>query len=361
MAEVSLQHVSHRYPGADSLTLNDLSLRIEPGTRHALLGSSGAGKTTLLNMLSGLEAPSAGRILIDGRDVSEVAPAARNVTQVFQFPVLYESLSVAHNLQFPLKTRGVSATERRRRADEIAQRLGIADLLERKPGSLSLFQKQLVAIGRALVRPDVSLVLLDEPLTAVEPATKWQLRRVLKQVQKELGATMIYVTHDQTEALTFADRISVLHRGEVLQTGSADRLVNKPSHEYVASFIGTPGMNLLPGAVRGQWLMIGEHAVCALAGAAAGPCTVGFRPEWARVAKASVGTSGIPIDIVSVRTSGVRAGHPVGVVAAQLDGRPVNVRQTLDVGPGGDHHVLQVDGAVAFREGRLLAARNGDA
>jgi glycerol transport system ATP-binding protein len=175
---------------------------------------------------------------------------------VFQFPVLYESLSVAKNLQFPLRTRGYTAAEQRRRATAVAEGLGISDLLESRPQALSLFQKQLVAIGRALVRPDVALVLLDEPLTAVEPATKWQLRRVLKQAQEQLGATMIYVTHDQTEALTFADKISLLHRGEILQTATAERLFNKPANEYVAGFIGSPGMNLVPGEVRGGALFV---------------------------------------------------------------------------------------------------------
>lgn len=360
MAEVVLQGVSHRYPSADLSTLDELSLTIESGTRHALLGSSGAGKTTLLNMLSGLEAPSGGRILFDGRDVSGLPPGERNVTQVFQFPVLYESLSVANNLQFPLKTRGFAVAERRQRAQEMAQRLGIADLLPRKPHTLSLFQKQLVAIGRALVRPDVSLVLLDEPLTAVEPATKWQLRRVLKQVQQELGATMIYVTHDQTEALTFADQISVLHGGEVLQTATAERLYNKPANEYVASFIGSPGMNLVSGEVRRQSLMIGEHEVSTIAAAAPGPCMVGFRPEWASVVNASAGAVGVPVDVVSARTLGVKGRHPIGIVTAEIFGTRINVRQKL--GPqAGDGCLLQVRDAVAFRDGQRLAARHGGA
>ena len=358
MAEVVLQGVSHRYPGAQQPTLRDLDLRIEPGSRHSLLGSSGAGKTTLLNMLSGLESTSEGRILFDGRDVSGLNPVERNVTQVFQFPVLYESLNVARNLEFPLKNRGVGATERHRRARDIANRLGIEELLERKPQTLSLFQKQLVAIGRALVRPDVSLVLLDEPLTAVEPATKWQLRRVLKHAQEELGATMIYVTHDQTEALTFADQISVLHDGELLQTDSPENLVNQPAHEYVASFIGSPGMNLMPGEVRRQALMVGEHEVLAAPDTAAGDCTVGFRPEWASLAT-SPDAAGIPVDVVALRTLGVRGRAPVGIVTARLLGQDIFLRQALDVKVG-DRLPLQLQKVVAFRQGRQLPLGVGD-
>lgn len=362
MAEVVLQGVSHVYAGAQETTVTDLDLRIASGSRHALLGSSGAGKTTLLNMLSGLEVPSAGQILIDGRDVSGSPPGERNLTQVFQFPVLYESLNVAKNLQFPLKTRGYSAAEQRRRGRDIAELLGITALLPRKPSSLSLFQKQLVAIGRALVRPDVALVLLDEPLTAVEPAIKWQLRRVLKQVQGELDATMIYVTHDQTEALTFADRVSVLHQGKILQTDTPAGLVNKPSHEYVASFIGTPGMNLVPGEVRDASFVVADHMIAEAGSAQPGPCMVGFRPDWAAVVRPPA--RGIPVEVLGVRTMGVKARRPVGIVTARLPGAPaggaaINVRQNLDVSPG-EMGVLQVRRVVGFRYSRRMPSGGND-
>ena len=238
MAEVVLKKVSHRYSESVNDTFSNVDLVIEKGEAHALLGSSGSGKTTILNLLWGLARPSAGRVFFDGLDVTGAPPRERNVAQVFQFPVLYESLSVKENLSFPLKNLGWRGDRLKARVADIAERLELTECLNRRPDSLSLFEKQLVAIGRALVRPEIALVLLDEPLTAVEPATKWQLRRVLKQAQEELDATMIYVTHDQTEALTFADRISVLHEGEILQTGT-------PADAYRVA-----DANRLPGSCR---------------------------------------------------------------------------------------------------------------
>lgn len=352
MSRIELEGVSHRYPDAPAETFSGLSLTIGSGEAHALLGSSGAGKTTLLNLLSGIEQPSAGRITFDGRDVSRTAPRDRNVAQVFQFPVLYESLSVAENLEFPLKTRRVRAAERRDRAKAMARRLGIAELMGRRPDSLSLFEKQLVGIGRALVRPELSLVLLDEPLTAVEPSVKWQLRRELKAVQQEIGATMIYVTHDQTEALTFADRISLLHHGRILQTGSPRTLFNAPAHEQVGHFIGSPGMNLMSGEIVAGELRIAHQAVAPAGSVEPGPCTVGFRPEWARVAPISPDGAGLAGTVTATRVLGVRRGLPVGILSVDLGGCLVQVRQELAATPG-ERVAVQLD------PGRLLAFRDG--
>jgi glycerol transport system ATP-binding protein len=355
MSRIELDGVSHRYPEAPSETFAELELVIGSGEAHALLGSSGAGKTTLLNLLSGIQQPTAGRINFDGRDVSRTPPSARNVAQVFQFPVLYESLNVAENLEFPLKTRGVRAAERRRRAKAMAERLGIAALMGRRPGNLSLFERQLVAIGRALVRPELSLVLLDEPLTAVEPSIKWQLRRELKAVQQEIGATMIYVTHDQTEALTFADRISLLHRGRILQTGSARTLFSAPAHEQVGHFIGSPGMNLIPGEIAEGALRLAGRVVAPAAGAEPGPCTIGFRPEWASVAPSGPDGSGLLGTITAARVLGVRRGMPVGILSVDLGVGVVQVRQALAASPG-ERVGVNVDAGqvVAFREGWRL-------
>ena len=345
--------LAHRYPGAGEDTLAQLSLRIARGEAHALLGSSGAGKSTLVNLLSGLLRPTAGAILFDGRDVSAVLPRDRNVAQVFQFPVLYESMTVAEILAFPLRNRGWRRTDARRRAADIAERLNLTPSLGARAGSLSLFQKQLVAIGRALVRPDIALVLLDEPLTAVEPALKWQLRRVIKTVQRELGATMVYVTHDQTEALTFADRISVMHDGRILQTGSPEILYEQPDHEHVAHFIGSPGMNLLPGRVEeGAFILAGAH-IGAAAGLACGPCTIGFRPEWATLEPA--GDGGIEARVTASRVLGVQGHRPEGIVTAAIGEHVLRTRQVIDVEVG-DLVSLRVDAGrlVAFRDGIRL-------
>lgn len=347
--------MSQRYAGAAAETLSDLHLAIARGEAHALLGGSGAGKTTLINLLSGLLTPSAGTIRFDGRDVTAVAPRDRGVAQVFQFPVLYPSLTVGEMLAFPLRNRGWRRGAAERRAREIAGRLALDPWLDTRTPSLSLFQRQLVAIGRALVRPDIALVLLDEPLTAVEPATKWQLRRAIKDIQAELGATMVYVTHDQTEALTFADRISVVRDGRLLQTGTPEDLYERPVHEHVAHFIGSPGMNLLGGEVRGGALCLRDAALGPGQGLASGPCTLGFRPEWAVLRG-----GGGPARVTGVRVLGVENHRPVGIVTAELYGQVLRTRQAIDVEPGA-RATLQVDGrrVLAFRDGRRLTPDAG--
>jgi glycerol transport system ATP-binding protein len=335
LAEVLLNNLSHRYPGALADTLSNLNLHIASGEAHALLGSSGAGKSTLLNLLSGLLPGSPGQLQLGGRELAEQAPAQRGIAQVFQFPVLYEAMTVLGNLMFPLQVMGMSRSDCRRRARSLAQQLQIDHLLQRKPGRLGLFEKQLVAIGKALVRPDLALVLLDEPLTAAAPARKWRLRQTLKSLQQESGATMIYVTHDQTEALTFADRISVMHNGGILQTGTPQALLRAPAHEYVGFFVGSPGMNFLDASVaRGQCIVDGQAVGrCELA---AGPCRLGFRPEWARLSDTTQSAAtALAADITGTRVLGTHRGQTFGLVDATVAGTAVVTRQPLaDVSPG---------------------------
>ena len=351
MAEIQLRELSFRYPGAAEPTLADLSLSVARGEAHALLGSSGAGKSTLLNLLSGLLPAPPGSIYFDGEDVGERAPWARKVTQVFQFPVLYEAMTVAGNLAFPM--RELPATEQRRRAEDVAARLGIADVLHAKPARLTLVQKQLTAIGKALMRPDVSLVLLDEPLTAAEPEHKWQLRQTLRALQADLGATMIYVTHDQTEALTFADRVSVLYEGRILQTGTPEALVATPDHEHVGYFVGSPGMNLLEGEVRGGRCLVAGREIGALA-IADGPCRFGFRPEWAMLSAEREGqdSAGLPVTVRATRTLGTARGVSHGLVIAEHQGVELVTRQDLDTVAAGPAAIrIEAERLLAFRDG----------
>lgn len=343
MAKVALQNLGFRYPGASAETLVDLSLTIEDGSAHALLGGSGTGKTTLLNLFSGLLAPTTGAVIFDGRDVSTVPGRDRQVAQVFQFPVLYEGLSVLDNLAFPLRTRGWKAVAARQRALQLAQRLDIEALAPKLASTLSLFEKQLLAIGKALVRPDLALVLLDEPLTAVEPRVKWQLRKLLREVQKEEGTTMLYVTHDQTEALTFADQVSLMQEGRLIQTGTPKELHDSPDHEYVGHFIGSPGMNLVPAQVRNHRL------VCE--GVDMGPCTgaegdnyrIGFRDSWAELLPPQEISQEMPSDpmpvclpaqVRSVRLLGTRLGQPQGHCRLQLGATEVHLLTSASVSPG---------------------------
>jgi glycerol transport system ATP-binding protein len=356
MANIILDELGFAYPGAPEPTLLPLSVEIKDSEAFALLGASGAGKTTLLNLLSGLLVPTTGRILFDGVDVSTQSGSQRNLAQVFQFPVLYESLTIADNLAFPLRARkavnGFSAADIQSRVAKIAGELGIENLLKRKPKTLSLFQKQLVAIGRALMRPDVSVVLLDEPLTAVEPRTKWVLRQSLKRLQQELGVTMIYVTHDQTEALTFADRVAVMADGKILHTASPQEVYERPAHEFVGYFIGSPGMNFVAIDVAASTQMYTGNGVHESAQ------RLGFRPEWARLENASrQHTSSAvhwPGRVTHCQILGTQGGAPVGITAVLCDVGELKVRGPINAAAGSDV-VVVVDRFVSFCDEQYLA------
>ncbi len=285
MAQITLDNVAHSYranPSAPSdFALRPLDLTWEDGGAYALLGPSGSGKTTLLSILSGLLTPSQGRLLFDGRDVTALPPRARNIAQVFQFPVIYDTMTVFENLAFPLRNRGADPTKITPRVEAIAAILDLTQDLGRRAVGLTADAKQRISMGRGLVREDVAAILFDEPLTVIDPALKWQLRRQLKQIQKELNVTLIYVTHDQTEALTFADHVLVMELGAVLQQGSPQDLFEQPDHLFVAHFIGSPGMNLLPCTVTGGVANLGGQAVRVdRAGAPPGPLMFGIRPEF---------------------------------------------------------------------------------
>jgi glycerol transport system ATP-binding protein len=254
-----MENIAHRYPGAheSDYALKPLQLEWEDGGAYALLGPSGCGKTTLLNIISGLLVPSEGRVLFDGQDFTALAPQHRNIAQVFQFPVVYDTMTVAQNLEFPLKNRGVEVGERKRRVQEVLELLEMTDVASERARNLNADSKQKISLGRGLVRSDANAVLFDEPLTVIDPALKWELRAQLKKVHQSVGHTMIYVTHDQTEALTFADKVLVMREGEVLQIGTPQELFESPAHTFVGRFIGSPGMNVLPCRLRGDCALVG--------------------------------------------------------------------------------------------------------
>jgi len=289
--ELDLAHSYKPNPQQDSdYALLPLSMVFEDGGAYALLGPSGCGKTTMLNIMSGLLVPSQGKVLFDGRDMTRATPQERNIAQVFQFPVIYDTMTVAENLAFPLKNRRMPEERIRARVGQIAEMLEMSGQLDQRAAGLSADAKQKISLGRGLVRPDVSAVLFDEPLTVIDPQLKWQLRRKLKQIHHELRLTLIYVTHDQVEALTFAEHVVVMTRGRAVQVGTPAQLFERPSHAFVGHFIGSPGMNFVPLQQDGGRLLAeGQYLPlpAALAGVAPGlPLSLGIRPEYLALASA---------------------------------------------------------------------------
>ncbi len=244
MAKIELQGVRHSYDNK-KWVLGPLECLFEKHKRIALLGPSGCGKTTLLKILSGLITPTEGKVLFDGLDVTKLGPQKRKIAQVFQFPVVYDTMTVFENLAFPLLNYGMGPVEMRKRVEEMGELLELSEHFKEGAKELSPHLKQLVSLGRGLVRKDVSAVLFDEPLTAVSPRLKSFLRKKLKEIHAELELSFLYVTHDQTEALTFAEEVVVMKDGAILQQGCPRDLFENPKSSFVGHFIGTPGMNFL--------------------------------------------------------------------------------------------------------------------
>lgn len=288
MARIDLVDLAHSYGGNDapqeSFALKPVTMTWRQGGAYALLGPSGCGKTTLLNVISGIITPSRGKILFDGEDITPLSTQKRNIAQVFQFPVIYDTMTVGQNLAFPLKNRGVPKAEIDRRVADIGRLLDLEPYLNRKATRLTADAKQKISLGRGLVRSDVAAVLFDEPLTVIDPELKWQLRSKLKALHRELDLTMIYVTHDQTEALTFADTVVVMHDGRVVQSGTPAELFDKPAHTFVGYFIGSPGMNILPAEVRGREATVDGHVIALNRSydnlPAGAKIEIGVRPEF---------------------------------------------------------------------------------
>src|SRR3954451_19224535 len=287
--ELDLAHAYAPNPQREEdYALLPLRMSFEDGGAYALLGPSGCGKTTLLNIVSGLVKPSQGNVKFDGTTVTGRTPRQRNIAQVFQFPVIYDTMTVADNLAFPLRNRGVSPEKIKKRVGKIAEMLELSGQLNNRAAGLTADAKQKISLGRGLVREDVSAVLFDEPLTVIDPHLKWQLRRKLKQIHHELKLTLIYVTHDQVEALTFAEQVVVMTRGRAVQIGSASDLFERPQHMFVGHFIGSPGMNFLAATTTDGQVDVSGHRVAQAAPALAdgAPFTLGVRPEYVALADA---------------------------------------------------------------------------
>jgi glycerol transport system ATP-binding protein len=254
MAKVTLKNLSHSYLAKQQkdsdFVLTNINIDWNDGGAYALLGPSGCGKTTLLNIISGLLTPTRGEVLFDNKDVTQLNPVQRDIAQIFQFPVIYDTMSVYDNLAFPLRNRGLSETEIDSKVKEIAEMLELSSTLKNRASGLTADGKQKISLGRGLVRSDVNVIMFDEPLTVIDPHLKWVLRSKLKELHQKINRTMIYVTHDQIEALTFADQVVVMHEGQIVQTGTPVELFEKPKHTFVGHFIGSPGMNILPCEIK---------------------------------------------------------------------------------------------------------------
>jgi glycerol transport system ATP-binding protein len=306
MARITLEDIAHTYDARSAtMALKRLNHVWQHGRAYALLGPSGCGKTTLLNIISGLIIPSEGRVLFDGKDVTHLPTEKRNIAQVFQFPVIYDTMTVAGNLAFPLKNRGVDRGAIKARVAEIADLLDLTKDLSRRARTVTAEAKQKISLGRGLVRSDVAAILFDEPLTVIDPSLKWHLRSKLKAVHRALDLLMIYVTHDQVEALTFADEVVVMKDGAVLQVAPPARLFEQPKHTFVGYFIGSPGMNLVAAEVDGHVARVAGQTIelgARYPKLAAGSTVLGFRPDYTSL----VSDGGVPVQVRRVEDLGRR-------------------------------------------------------
>ena len=306
MSKITLKNLSHSYLDKQSAksdwALRNIDLDWKDGGAYALLGPSGCGKTTLLNIISGLLNPTKGQILFDDKDITSLSPVERNIAQIFQFPVIYDTMTVYDNLAFPLKNRGMSDGEIDSKVKEIAQMLELTKTLHKRASGLTADGKQKISLGRGLVRANVNVIMFDEPLTVIDPHLKWILRSKLKELHQKINRTMIYVTHDQTEALTFADQVVVMHEGQVVQTGTPVELFERPKHTFVGHFIGSPGMNILPcefkdggAAIDGIKIDTGSK----IKKTSFEKTEIGIRPEFVSFSK-----NGLPVKILKVSNTG---------------------------------------------------------
>lgn len=319
MSTIKIDRLVKRW--GDFTAVDDISFETGEAEFVALLGPSGCGKSTTLRLIAGLEEPSAGRIVLDNRDLTNVVAAKRNLSMVFQSYALFPHLNVADNILFGLSVRRVPRAEQRKRLEETARLLGLTPLLERKPSQLSGGQQQRVALGRALIS-QTKVCLLDEPLSNLDAKLRAEMRNEIRSLQRRLGITMIFVTHDQTEAMSMADRVILMNQGKVEQAGPPSELYERPASTFVAGFIGVPPMNVLDlderGAVAGTDLVVAAEAGAGL--------QLGIRPEHVELAP-----EGLPADVETSEYFGADS-----IVACRAGDQRINLRvpgpPTLDAG-----------------------------
>ncbi|WP_075522426.1 ABC transporter ATP-binding protein [Candidatus Pelagibacter communis] len=307
MSKITLNELSHSYLQKQSKdedwAIRNVNIDWEDGGAYALLGPSGCGKTTLLNIISGLIIPTRGQILFNDEDITEKNPVERNIAQIFQFPVIYDTMTVFENLAFPLRNRKIPDEEIKRKVNEIAEMLELTSTLHNRASGLTADGKQKISLGRGLVRSDVNVIMFDEPLTVIDPHLKWVLRSKLKELHQKIKRTMIYVTHDQTEALTFADQVVVMHEGQIVQTGTPVELFEKPKHTFVGHFIGSPGMNILPCEIDKGLVVVNGTKIktsnLKIDNANFSKMEIGVRPEFI-----SFNNEGLPVKILNVSNIG---------------------------------------------------------
>jgi len=329
MAKITFTDLAHSYKqnpkSREDYALHKMSHVWEDGEAYALLGPSGCGKSTLLNIISGILTPSEGQIMFDEQAVTHSSTVERNIAQVFQFPVVYDTMSVRDNLAFPLRNRGADAKYIEQRVAAIAKAINMEEILDKKAEGLSADAKQKISLGRGMVREDVNVILLDEPLTVIDPQVKMKLRAELKALHKELGHTMIFVTHDQTEALTFADKVVLMNEGDVIQIGSPEELFEAPAHTFVGYFIGSPGMNFFDIELSGNRANINDDVIDLnyTYEKLSGDVQLGIRPEYINLCEEG---EGLKITIERIEDVGLHK-----LVRAKYQNQDINITVPEDV------------------------------
>ncbi len=301
MAEIAFRNVTKRY--GVTLAVDDATFTVGDNEFFCFFGPPLSGKTTILRLILGLETPDSGEVLIDGRPVNAVSPAARNVAMVFQNLALFPHMTARENVRFPLVERGVPEQKIEARLAEVSAKLHIGHILHKPPAQLSGGERQRVAIARALVR-DPAAYLMDDPISALDARLREETRVELKRIQRDLGKTLIYVTHDQEEAMSVADRMAILEHGRIRQVGAPTEIYDRPASVYVARLLGAPMMNIMPASGSGSGFTAADGAIRIDAAAPSQAVEIGVRPEDVRVSPWTDGNPGRPAKVFEVEPLG---------------------------------------------------------